>query len=144
MANRRRGASFQRRATRAGFQNLELDSKGIPTGRIKKRPFSNKSPRKGKRKPSFHIQTVQPMMTVDMVDVETGESYEVRVPKTETREVERRVFPDNNGNYPEGSYTKEVWHSGNPNKGSTKTRTYHFLKVVEEFVVPSFQRRHKL
>jgi len=124
---------MSRKATRAGMSKFNFK-----TGKIEKRPFNNKACRK--RKPNFKYVINQPTMIINEID-ENGANIDLKVVKTITRTITRRVFPNSKGEYPEGSFEEEVWHMGNREKGKATSRTHMFItETIEQVVKPTISK----
>ena len=131
-----RGTSTVRKLKRNGLSLNGSKGYDINTGRVIRRPFSNKA--NHKRKPTHHFANI----FMALVTGKDGSTSLDRVDETQTVTYLRIVFPDVNGAYPEGAKELEVHHSGDP---SSKAATYRTIMVVEDtkLVSGSTQRVNK-
>lgn len=110
-----RGASKMRKIKRTGVQNFNWQ-----TGQLIGRPFKNRS-NKGKRKPSHKF--ILPNMVVER------DGKNVTVPMTVTKSYQRRVFPNADGQYPEGAIPAKMHVGGKP--GTDEAR-YRDIMVITD------------
>jgi hypothetical protein len=116
-----RGASRMRKIIRAGISKVNMF-----TGELEGRPFNNS--KNAKRKPT-HV-FVKPTMVVER------NGKDVSVDKTETISYERRVFPDKDGNYPDGAELKNTSLIGNKSP-------YYFIMDTKEINFPTHREKLK-